>query len=294
MEFDDLRAFVSVADTGSVSRAARELYVTQSAVTRRLQRLELSVGVSLLDRRTRPVKLTGPGQIVLERCRRLLNDFREVRAAVANGYMPRGEVKLGVAHALTELTLTEPIEKIRQRFPELALRLFTGWSHELLERVRLGALDVGVLLLAEGERLPAGVSAVQIGKERLVVIAARKRPPSRIRTIQDLKGANWILNPEGCAARAGLRRTLLRVNVDMAVAVETYNYELQLALVARDRGLSLVPERILKRSRTKSRLRIVPVLGVNFPLTIWLVQRDPFTGFDAVITALSYLLREQL
>src|SRR5215470_15070993 len=112
MEFDDIRAFVAVVEAGSVSGAARELYVTQSAVTRRLQRLETEIGAPLLDRRTRPVSLTGPGQIVLERCRRLLNDFREVRAAAANGSLPMGEIKIGVAHALTEITLSEPVEEV--------------------------------------------------------------------------------------------------------------------------------------------------------------------------------------
>jgi len=137
MEFHDLRAFVSVADTGSVSRAAVQLCVTQSAVTRRIQRLETSIGTSLLDRGTRPVSLTGMGQVVLERCRRLLNDFREVQAA-ANNHFSMSEIKIGVAHALTEVALTEPIERVRRKFPKVALRLRTGWSHDLLERVRAG------------------------------------------------------------------------------------------------------------------------------------------------------------
>src|SRR5262249_48991645 len=98
-----------ISDVGSVSQAARELYVTQSAVTRRLQRLEMSLGTSLVDRRTRPVALTSAGQVVLERCRRVLNEFREVRVAAANGHLLAGEIKIGVAHALTELTFTEPI-----------------------------------------------------------------------------------------------------------------------------------------------------------------------------------------
>src|SRR5215467_844985 len=166
MEFDDLRAFVTVVEAGSVSGAARELYVTQSAVTRRLQRLETSIGTSLLDRRTRPASLTGPGQVVLERCRRLLNDFREVRAAAANGHLPMEEVKVGVAHALNEITLSEPVEEVRQKFPKVALRLFTGWSHDLLDRVRSGSLDAAVFLLAEGEQLPAEVAGRQMGADR--------------------------------------------------------------------------------------------------------------------------------
>jgi len=204
MEFDDIRAFVSVADAGSVSLAARDLYVTQSAVTRRLQRLEASLGTSLLDRRTRPIVLTGAGQAALERCRRLLNDVREVRAATANSDLPTGEIRIGVAHALTELTLTEPVGRIRRKFPNIGPRIRPGWSRELLARVRSRGLDAAVILLPEGEQLPAAVVGKQIGKERLVLITSRREDPPPVRKIQDLAGVQWILNLEGCAARAAL------------------------------------------------------------------------------------------
>jgi DNA-binding transcriptional LysR family regulator len=231
---------------------------------------------------------------VLERCRRLLNDFREVRAAAANGHLPMDEVKIGVAHALTEITLTEPVEEVRRKFPKVALRLLTGWSHDLLERVRSGSLDAAVFLLAEGERLPAEVAGQQMGRERLLVVSARGTGVPRPHKIQDLGGASWILNPEGCAARAALRRTLLRANIDMIVAVETYSYDLQLSLIARNRGLGLVPERILLRSRLKSLLRPLHISGLHFPLTIWTAQRQPCTGLDRVIAELSRVLRQRL
>jgi DNA-binding transcriptional LysR family regulator len=294
MEFDDVRAFVTVANTGSVSLAARDLNVTQSAVTRRLQRLETSLGTTLLDRRTRPVVLTGAGQAALERCRRLLNDVREVRSAVSNDDLPMGEIRVGVAHALTEFTLTEPAGQIRRTFPKIALRLRTGWSRELLERVRSGALDAAVILLPDGERLPAEVGGEQIGKERLVVVASRQADRTSARRIQDLAGVQWILNPEGCAARAALRRALLRANIDIIVAVEAYNYELQLALVAQNRGLTLVPERILTRSRIRPSLRVLRISGLEFPLTIWTVHRQPWAGFESVIAELSRVLTEKL
>jgi DNA-binding transcriptional LysR family regulator len=290
MEFHDLRAFVSVADTGSVSRAAVQLSVTQSAVSRRIQRLETTIGTSLLDRRTRPVSLTGTGQVVLERCRRLLNDFREVHAA-ANNHFAMSEIRIGVAHALTEVALTEPIERVRRKFPKVALRLRTGWSHDLLERVRAGTLDAALIFLPEGEHLPGEIVGKALGQERLLIIAAKRGASFHPR---NLSGANWILNPEGCAARATLRQKLLRSNIEMTVAVETYNYDLQLALVARNRGLSLVPERILTRSRMKSSLRVVRLPGFDFPLTVWLLRREPCTSLEAVIEQLGQALMEKL
>src|ERR1700691_1926783 len=113
MEFNDLRAFVSVVDKGSVSAAALDLHITQSAVTKRLQRLESSLGVTLFDRTQRPAVLTTAGQSALEKCRRLLVDMNEVRPAVSNGPAPLADVRVGVAHALGEIVLTEPIRVVR-------------------------------------------------------------------------------------------------------------------------------------------------------------------------------------
>lgn len=294
MEFEDVRAFVTIANTGSVSLAARDLNVTQSAVTRRLQRLETSLGTTLVNRRTRPVTLTGAGQAALEKCRRLLNDLREVRAVASNGDLPQGEVRIGVAHALTEFTLTEPVGEIRRKFPKIALRLSTAWSRELLERVRSGALDAAVILLPEEEALPVQVVGKRVAKERLVVVASRQYASGRVLNMKDLRGAQWVLNPEGCAARGALRRVLLRADIDMVVAVEAYNYELQLSLVAQNRGLSLVPERILTRSRQQSRLRVLRVPGLEFPLSVWVVRHEPLVGLDHVIVELSRVLTERL
>ena len=203
-------------------------------------------------------------------------------------------MRIGVAHALTEFTLTEPVGEVHRRFPKIAFRLSTGWSRDLLERVRSGALDSAVILLPQGESLPAEVLGQQVAKERLVIVASRQHSSRRVRKIQDLVGAQWILNPEGCAARAGLRKVLMTADVDIAVAVEAYNYELQLALVAQNRGLSLVPERILARSRQRSRLRVLRVTGLEFPLLIWLVHRQPLAGFGGVITELSNALTTKL
>lgn len=293
MEFDDIRAFVAVAEARSVSRAARELYLTQPAVTRRVQRLERALGVALCDRRRRPFALTEAGQAVLERCRRVLHAVRDVRAASDGDALAAREVRIGVAHALTEVTLTEPVDRVRRAFPRLALSLSTGWSRDLLERVRARALDGAIVLLSEPERPPAGLAATRLGPERLVVIGPRGGRAASPR-VAGLGEVGWILNPEGCAARALLQRALLAANVRMRVTVETYTYELQLALVARGRGLGLVPARILARSPLRSRLRVRRIPGLDFPLTIWAVRGRATPELELVWDALDRAMIERL
>jgi DNA-binding transcriptional LysR family regulator len=273
MELNDVRAFVRVVDRGSVSAAAHDLHITQSAVTKRLQRLESFLGAKLFDRAQRPVGLTAAGQSAVAKCRRLLNDMSDLRTAISDGSAALADVRVGVAHALGEVVLTEPLGTVREEFPRHGLRLTTGWSADLINLVRTGALDAAVVLLPEPDRLPAEVVGTAVGQERLVILGPRKMSTPRMRRTEDLEGAHWILNPEGCGGRAILRRALLRAGVDLVTVVESYNYELQFLLASQGRGLTLAPERLYQMSRLRPRLQMLRVAGLHFPFTIWSVQR---------------------
>ena len=274
MELNDVRAFVRVVDSGSVSAAARALHLTQSAVTKRLQRLEVSLGAKLFDRSQRPVGLTAAGRSAVEKCRRLLNDMSDLRAAVSNGDSATlADVRVGVSHALGEVVLTEPLGTVREEFPRYGLRLTTGSSLDLLNLVRTSALDAAIILLPEADRLPAEVLGTALGKERLVILGPRKQQ-ARVRGIKDLEGVQWILNREGCGARAILRRELARAGIDLIAVVESATYELRLLLASQGRGLTIAPERLFRMSRSRSRLQILRVAGLHLPFTIWSVHRS--------------------
>lgn len=293
MDIDDVRTFVTVVDTGSVSRAAAELHLTQPAVTRRVQRFEEAVGVPLLDRRTRPFVVTDIGRATVERCRRLLSAVGELTAATGQNAEPSGEARIGVAHALTEIALHHPVDELRRAFPAVTLRLRTGWSRELLARVKSGALDAAIVLLPNDERVPAGIAAEAVGTERLVAIAAARWRP-KARSLADLAETGWVLNPEGCAARAALQDALARARLPLRVNVEAYDYELQLALVARGRGLGLVPARLLARSRSRVKLRVLRLPDLAFPFTIWMATGDVPSSLGAPMQTLRRALVQNL
>src|SRR4030095_439572 len=201
MEFDDIRAFVAVAEARSVSRAARALYLTPPAVTRRMQRLESALGVTLCDRTRRPVTLTEAGQTVLERCRRVLEAVRDVRSSSEGAQVPVRELRIGVAHALTEVTLTQPVERVQRRFPHVSLCLSTGWTRDLLERVRARTLDGAVILLPDDERMLAGIDAPRLGRARLGGVRARQGNTPRFDGMASLGDRRWGLTPQRAAAR---------------------------------------------------------------------------------------------
>ncbi|MGE3274358.1 MAG: LysR family transcriptional regulator [Vicinamibacterales bacterium] len=284
MHIDDVRTFVAVSETGSLSVAARALHLTQPAVTRRLQRLEQAVGAPLVDRRRRRFALTDVGRAALERCRRLVAAADDMEALGHGAPLPARECRLGVAHALTEVALTDPLDDVHAAYPGVTLRLSTGWSADMMARVRAGGLDAALVLLPEGHRPPAGTHGEILADEELLVIAPRATA-RRARTPADLGRSAWLLNPEGCAGRAALLRCLGRARQPLHVAMETYDYELQMRLVARGRGLGLVPSRLLARSPSRAALARVGVTGFRFPFPIWLVTGDSASAVAPVITA---------
>jgi len=293
MDITDARTFIAVLDSGSVSRAASELHLTQPAVTRRLQRFEQAVGAPLIDRRRRPFTLTDVGRAAVEQCRRLIATAEQLRSLTQAEVVPSREIHVGVAHALTEFALSEPVDRLGRDFPGVALRLYTGWSRDLLSRVRTTSLDAAMILLSETESLPANVQGEVLGSERLVVVASRRRKLES-RRLAELGYAGWILNPEGCFARAALQKALARAGIALRVIVETYNYELQLALIARDRGLGLVPRRLLANSASQSRLRVLRVPGLAFPLNIWMVTGELSPALAPPLSTLGRALGERL
>ena len=155
-------------------------------------------------------------------------------------------------------------------FPAVVLRLSTGWSRDLAERVRSGALDAAVVLLPRGDGLPAGVEGRELAAEQLQIVAAPGSSPKSC-TLKEVASAGWILNPEGCAARASLQKALSRAGLSLRVSMETYNYELQMSLVARGRGMGLVPSRLAARSAARRQLAVLSIRGLEFPMTVWLL-----------------------
>ena len=174
MDFREIRYFVQVATAGSFSLAAQELRVAQPALSRQIRKLEQELGVDLLVRHGRGVRLTGAGSVLLERAEQMIHLLRstgdEVRAS-ANTIS--GHVSLGLPPA-AGLLLAPPIVRTFQReWPQVALHVRDGISNLLQEWLLDGRLDVAVLYN------PPPLDALEseiIMHENMVVVEPPDRP----------------------------------------------------------------------------------------------------------------------
>ena len=211
MKLNEIRTFIAVADAQSVQEAGSRLGLTQSAVSRLIQRLEAELGVVLFDRQTKPLALTRDGELALAHARRILAATSDFADAFAGSTEPRGLLRLGTAHVLTALTTGRPLDELRAGFPGLTLRLHADWSNPLLEQVRAGTLDGAVILLCEEQAPPEDLPARRIGTEPVSIIAA---PGDDTTDLAAMNQRGWVLQPNGCRYREALHQALAPLGVE--------------------------------------------------------------------------------
>lgn len=263
-----------VARSGSIQAAARQLHMTQSAVSRLVQRLELDLGATLFDRQTKPLILTHDGRVAFEHGERILDVTKAFSEALSPDAEPSGILRIGTAHVLAELVAERPLDLLRSRFPDVTLQISVDWAGALLERLRGGDLDAAVIsLLTDGEpktELPAR----RLGKENVRIIGATHLASSRWRSLQAMNEVGWVIQPIGCGYRTALTQALERAGAGPPkVIVEAFDKHLQLSLVARGVCFGLLPESELKAIRGKKKIKAFSVPDFPLAVSTWFIRR---------------------
>lgn len=146
---DVLRTFVAIADSGSFTQAAEQVYRTQSAVSQQVQRLEQSVGKSLFVREGRTTRLTNDGESLLGYARRILKLHDE---AVSTFFQPdiEGTVSFGLADDYVTSFLAPILSRFASSHPRVQMEIRCEPSKQLVPLVERGKLDVALISCMPG------------------------------------------------------------------------------------------------------------------------------------------------
>jgi len=291
---DEMRAFVVLAESGSLQRAAERLFLTPSAVTRQIQRLEAALKTPLLDRRVKPARITREGRAVLDAGRHMLRMVDDLKASGAKDAEPSGIFRVGLSHALAQPSLVASIQRLTSRFPRLQPVLSTHLRQQLIEQLRTGELDVVLAFLSAKDTPPGDVASSVLATERLLLVRARGPQPSARRSSKskdrDLD-ARWVLNPPGCFIRAALEARLRELGAAFEVAAAINNIDMQVSLVASGIGLGVIPARFLASHPKRRRLERITRSGVSIEASIVFMQAGHLGRVEPAATFLEQEFR---
>ena len=197
MELNQIEAFVAVVQMKSFTRATHVLYLSQPAISRRIQLLEEELGVKLFERVHEGVTMTEAGQAFLPHAQRVLADVQDgVEAVRATFEQAQATVKLAMVGTLANMDFTERLIRFRGQHPAVRLQLRTARSSEVSDFVRSGTVHLGLRYFEDPD---AELISRKVSEEPLVVASAIHREwenPNRV-DIAELQDIAWLSFPLG-------------------------------------------------------------------------------------------------
>lgn len=287
MKLAALQALVLAIELGSVRSAARQLGLSQPALSKMLRELELELGAPLLLRTHQGVAPTAQGRVLHEHARRVSKELVDATQRIHQmGGQMEGELNVGAVPLAIMLLIPETLRSFCREFPNIKLRVHEEMHVAQLQQLRTGALDIVVggipQGLANGEFL-----AEPLLDTEMVVAAERGSPWGRARSLAELREARWIYT--NALGDTGYARALFEQHAMQAPPVgAVVNSTLTLlSLLATGDFVGLMPEQAMRHRIAREFLCRVPVAEPGLRLRVGAIIRNA----SAVAPAVQHFMR---
>ncbi len=215
MTLDQLHAFVTVAETLNMTRAAERLHLTQPSVSAAIATLENRHATRLFDRVGRRLELSEAGQLFLPEARAVL-----ARAAAAGrvlddlSTLARGSIRLAASQTVATYWLPRRMARFAEQWPAIALSLQVGNSAQSASAVLQGDADIGFV---EAEVLDQALACETVASDHIHLYVAAGHPlAGSVPTLADLQSASWVMREPGSGTRDHAMAGLARSGLDTA------------------------------------------------------------------------------
>lgn len=259
MDLKQLRAFVSIAETGSVTHAAARLNVVQPAVTRQLQILEEDLRTPLFRRSRSGMTLTDAGQRMLEYARRILDEVERARTDIQPTEGPvQGVVNVGLLSSTSDLLATRLVASVARDYPGIRLRLSVGYAGHLMKWLEAGDID---LALTYADREASAIQAQALLSEALWAVApssAGLRPNKPV-TLARVAREPFVMPAAPQGLRSLIEQGAATHGLDLRISVETNELTVQKALVMEGWGWTILPAVGVSAEVQRGELSAAPV-----------------------------------
>lgn len=256
VNLDLYRVFYTVAKSGSLTRAAEELYISQPAVSRSIKQLETQLGVTLFTRTHRGMVLSAKGgKVIFSEVERALGLLEEAENRISEmNNLATGTIRIGASDTIFEYFLADKIAEFHERFPSVKIELMADFTPDTIEKLKSDKCDVAFVNLpitADSDLKLYGncmrLNDIFIAGEKYSSLS--EKPIS----LSALKKYPLILMDENTIARRSLNNFLSSVGVSFTPSIEVGSWDLMKRLVSKGMGIGVIPrEYAMRRLNEKS------------------------------------------
>lgn len=251
MDIQLLRVFLTTAQEGSISKAAKKLNYAQSNVTNKIQQLEKDLKTQLFYRHNRGITITPSGQVFVSYTEKILNTIQEARAVLSESAVPSGPLRIGSMETTAAIWLPKILPDYHADYPNVDLSLVTGPTEQHIHAILHYELDGAFV---SGPIDHPELIQDEIIEEELVLITATSHPP--IAFIQDIDTYTMLVFRKGCSYRAKFNSILQEEGIFPTKLMEFGVMEAIIGCVSAGLGVSLLPRSIVNLYEQQGRVRV--------------------------------------
>ena len=251
------RVFKEVAETGNISLAAKNLYISQSAVSQSIKQLETALQARLFSRSPRGVTLTGEGQMLYEYVRSALSllSTGEDKLSQAQQLL-LGTLTIGASDTVTSLFLTPYLEAFHRKHPGIRLKIVSGRSAKVLGLLKSGVVDIA---FASSPADKTNLLDFPCFETHSVFVAGSNYPCDfdHVYTLQEIAAFPLILLERKASSRVFLEQYFLKRGVTLTPEIELSSRSLLVDMAAIGLGVAGVTEEFVKRDLEHGSIRVL-------------------------------------
>ncbi|MBA1190668.1 LysR family transcriptional regulator [Pseudomonas entomophila] len=241
MELSQLKIFKTVADHGSISRAATQLHCVPSNITNRIKSLERELGVTLFNKKGRGLVISTAGEILLDYANQIILLSQEASRSLTPNSEPKGLLKIGSIESAAARRLPKLLMKCRQHYPNLQIQLTIAQWPELIDAVINHNLDGAIIA---NDYPHADLSYTKISEETLVVVSPSTS--GSFATQDEVAKECIYMWPLGCPYRKALETWLTQSTVPYKITT-IRSYGTIISFIKAGLGISVMPESLFRQ-----------------------------------------------
>lgn len=274
-----LRIFIAVAAGGNVTRAARELNLTQSAVSTAVRELEQQIGLDLFDRIGKRIRLNRQGDWLLPKARRILDQVQVIADEL--GQAGRQSFSIGASTTIADCLFPKLATHLYAAYPGLELHLHSANSSGVLTDLLAHRIEIG---LVEGICQHPKIETTPWWTDRLAIIARPDHPlaarsAGRPLPAEALTGSRWIMREPGSGTRAIFEHAFSDLLPLLDIVAELPHVPTIKALVAAGDALACISEVLVADELADGRLARIEFAGRRLERQFYMLQhRQAYRG----------------
>jgi len=261
------RVFYAVAKRGSLTKAARELYISQPAVSQSIKQLESRLGTSLFNRTHHGMELSSGGKLIYKKVEEALSLIENAEDAISElKTTPTGTVRIGATDSIFSHILADKITAFNKQYPQVKFELISSTTPHTVELLRGGQCDVAFLNLpSENEGIKflgtvAHLTDVFVANERYSSFKDGEIPLSKLQELP------LLMIERNTVARAALASFCRTLGIKLTPDIELSNWDLMLSFVKSGMGIGCIPREYCEKELSSGELfeiKTIPALPVR-------------------------------